>query len=284
MQRERTVSFVKLDDIVIDEGPRPLNEEAVARLARSMSEIGMHTPISVVFAGFAKDHNGNNNRTLLKVVSGRHRIAAAKSLGWSEIEAIRFDYSPHVEALPDDANVDALAEMWAIAENLHRLDLTKDERDRQIRRYAELLEAIEATKAEAENQVEQNDPPEIGYKQPPPQVKGIARRIADETGLSKSTVRRALSRPDPEIERQQQEAARVRREQDRAIETVAAEEFAGWLLRNGDLDALPQIISWLEGTKPRDVINALHRLSNPTPVIDHGDDPLAIPEFLRRTA
>jgi hypothetical protein len=30
--------------------------------------------------------------------------------------------------------------MWEIAENLHRLDLTKDQRDEHIRRYAELLQ------------------------------------------------------------------------------------------------------------------------------------------------
>jgi hypothetical protein len=35
----------------------------------------------------------------------------------------------------------SLAEMWEIAENLHRLDLTKEQRDDHIRRYAELLEA-----------------------------------------------------------------------------------------------------------------------------------------------
>ena len=30
--------------------------------------------------------------------------------------------------------------MWEISENLHRADLTKDERDNHNRRYAELLE------------------------------------------------------------------------------------------------------------------------------------------------
>jgi hypothetical protein len=30
--------------------------------------------------------------------------------------------------------------VWELAENLHRLDLTKDQRDHHIRRYAELLE------------------------------------------------------------------------------------------------------------------------------------------------
>src|SRR3546814_2841108 len=60
-----------------------------------------------------------------------------------------------------------------------RLDLTKDQRDEHIRRYAELLEA----RAAVEIQVPQTAAPEIGYRQPPPQTKGIPRQIAEETGL-----------------------------------------------------------------------------------------------------
>lgn len=75
-----------------------------------------------------------------------------------------------------------------ISENLHRLDLTKAQRDEHIRRYAELLEARRELD---KNQVRQNDAPEIGYRKPPPQEKGVARIIAEETGLSSRTVRRA---------------------------------------------------------------------------------------------
>ena len=57
---------------------------------------------------------------------------------------------------------------------LHQLDLTKDQRDERIRRYAELLEARIAVEKE---QVRLNDAPEKGV--PPKQVKGAARRIAD---------------------------------------------------------------------------------------------------------
>lgn len=45
----------------------------------------------------------------------------------------------------------------------------------------------------------QNEPLEIGYGKPPAASEGIARQIADETGLSKSTVQRALNpKPAPE--------------------------------------------------------------------------------------
>lgn len=50
-----------------------------------------------------------------------------------------------------------------------------------------------------QNQVTQNAAPEIGYKKPPPQTKGTARIVAEETGLSVDTVRRALNpKPAPE--------------------------------------------------------------------------------------
>ncbi|WP_017182099.1 hypothetical protein [Sphingobium xenophagum] len=55
-----------------------------------------------------------------------------------------------------------------------------------------MLEAQAAAKI----QVTQNAAPEIGYGKPPPQQKGTARQIAEETGLSVDTVRRAL-KPAP---------------------------------------------------------------------------------------
>lgn len=73
-----------------------------------------------------------------------------------------------------------------------QLDLTKAERDAHIRRYAELLEE----RRKAELQSGQNDriesKREDGRGHGP---QGIATQIAEETGLSQRTVRRAL-RPE----------------------------------------------------------------------------------------
>lgn len=82
------------------------------------------------------------------------------------------------------------AELWEIGENLHRLDLTKEQRDEHIRRYAELIEA-------RTRQVRQNDAPVLsdGRKSGPQHGKGVARKIAEETGLSARTVQRALNPP-----------------------------------------------------------------------------------------
>lgn len=191
-RQPRSVHLIKLDDIIADDGgPRPVDDAAVARLARSMAEIGLQTPISVVFEDFAEDNKGRNNRTLYRAVSGRHRIAAARSLGWAEIEAFRFDYDPVVDDSPEDADPNILAEMWAIAENLHRLDLTKEERDRQIRRYAELLTQRDATAVSRHDDAKLSVRGRANEGRP----QGIASKVAEETGLSTRTVQRVLAEP-----------------------------------------------------------------------------------------
>jgi ParB-like chromosome segregation protein Spo0J len=168
---------IRVEDIVIGGRLRALSDDAVSRLAASLADIGLRQPISVRLVE-EMEVDGDLCAGVPILVAGAHRLAAAKQLGWSHIDCIEVDDDP------------LSAELWEIAENLHRLDLTKDQRDEHIRRYAELLEAKSAI------QVPQTDAPEIGYKKPPPQTKGIARQIADETGLSKSTVERAL-RPTP---------------------------------------------------------------------------------------
>lgn len=167
---------ISLDDIEIGERHRALSGDAVERLALSMGEIGLKQPISIRIADDVMI-DGKACDGVPVLVTGAHRLAAAKKLGWTQIDCIEVEDDP------------IAAELWEIAENLHRCDLTKAERDAHIRRYAELL-------AEREIQVAQIATPEIGYKKPPPQTKGVARQIADATGLSKDTVRRAL-RPAP---------------------------------------------------------------------------------------
>jgi ParB-like chromosome segregation protein Spo0J len=112
------------------------------------------------------------------LVAGRHRLEAAKRLGWSHIDCIEVD---------DNA---IEAELWEIAENLHRLDLTKEQRDDHIRRYTELLQAreLQSTQNAA---IESKREDGRGHR---PQ--GIVSKVAEATGLSKDTVRRALN-PQP---------------------------------------------------------------------------------------
>lgn len=151
---------------------RELQEDTVKALMESMGKIGLLEPILV----YQPEGGG-----FVALISGLHRLEAARRLKWEMIDAIVYDNPSEVDR-----------QLIELVENLHRAELTKAERDRHIQRYAELLKARE----EAGIQVEQNDAPEIGYKKPPPQKKGIATKIAAETGLSKSTVQRALN-PKP---------------------------------------------------------------------------------------
>lgn len=73
--------------------------------------------------------------------------------------------------------------------DLHRCDLTKEQRDDHIRRYAELLE--KQREVSRQNDAKPVSGPQGGRPQ------GIARQIADETGLSKRTVERVLNLPAP---------------------------------------------------------------------------------------
>ena len=107
----------------------------------------------------------------------------AERLGWTHIDCVEVD---------DD---EVQAELWEIAENLHRLDLTKDERDRHIRRYAELLEIRAASSISSQNAAKlKTDENPKGAGRP----QGTVAKVADATGLSKDTVRRALN-PKPPV-------------------------------------------------------------------------------------
>lgn len=78
--------------------------------------------------------------------------------------------------------------MWEIAGNLHRLDLSKEQRDERIRRYAEHVEAKRQTRQSVAIESKRDDG--RGH-----QRKGMARQVAEATGLSVDTVRRAITPP-----------------------------------------------------------------------------------------
>lgn len=106
-----------LDEVEVGESRRALDPEAVSRLAISIKEIGLQHPISVL----AIDGR-------FKLVAGRHRLEAVRELGEDRIEAY---------AVPMDSRA---ARMWEISENLHRADLTVQERSDQIAEWIGLIE------------------------------------------------------------------------------------------------------------------------------------------------
>jgi hypothetical protein len=77
-----------------------------------------------------------------------------------------------------------------------RADLSKVERDRCIRRFAELIEKRDAREL-SQQSAAKNPPDEPRSRGRPKGTIGIPRKVAEETGVSVDTVRRALNPPAP---------------------------------------------------------------------------------------
>ena len=150
------IERVPVDAIQLGKRLRQPDEAAIAALVESMKLLGQLQPISI--------HSPDDATALL--VTGYHRLEAAKRLEWDSIDA--------VFVTGDEISL----EMQEIAENLHRSELTALERSNQIARWAELTAA----------KVGQLDQP-LGGAQPA--EKGIS-KVSRELHLDRKDVERAV--------------------------------------------------------------------------------------------
>lgn len=120
----RTTEYLAIAGIVVRDRLRALRPEAIADLADGMKAIGMRTPISV---RMTSEENGYD----AILVTGHHRLEAARSLGWEKIECFVVETEGE-----DDAR------RWEIAENLHRGDLTKLERAKHVCEWIRLSDKL----------------------------------------------------------------------------------------------------------------------------------------------
>jgi hypothetical protein len=97
---------IALDDVFVPEGRRPVDQEKVAKLADGMTQLGLLQPILITYSEGGR----------IRLVAGAYRLAAARKLGWS-----------HINAAFVDGN-DVRLRLAEIAENLHRVELTRLER------------------------------------------------------------------------------------------------------------------------------------------------------------
>ena len=125
MQREIQMPLA-VDDIDIGPGHREVNAAAVKRLADSIDKIGLRHPITVREKG---------DKYLL--VAGRHRLEAYRKMG------IEYIPSTIVKMTNDDAR------LWEIAENLHRAELTKLERDEQVAEWIKITDRMSNSQSES---------------------------------------------------------------------------------------------------------------------------------------
>lgn len=246
----------------------------VRGLAESMTEIGLLHPI--VVSRTTVSHHGMLEPGY-NLISGAHRLEAAKSLGWAEIDITLSDLSGWHAILAE------------CDENLCGSHLTPSARALFTRKRKEAYEALHPeTKNGGDRRSSDRKLCELNAERftadtaaktgkseravqlDAERAKKIAPEVLEEiqgTDLDKGIVLDRLAKePSAEAQlaaiRREQDAAeahRRNRQSDRNIALSEAASFADWLMARTDLTELPQIISWLEGCKPRDVIAALRR-------------------------
>ena len=222
---------------------RGLDAAAVARLAESMAQIGLQTPITV-----------RDDGEWPVLVAGLHRLKAAEQLGWEKIDAI------YLEGDERDAR------LWEISENLHRADLSPVERAEHIDEWRQLT-------------VGENNPQPVGK---PGRPSRGHQATASALGISHETVRRAQAiaglpqavRDQAREERWSQErllnvardkgtadAQRSNREADKVIAARRTDDVVEWLssrLVPQDLHTLGEMLSGISAPLSKAILRRTH--------------------------
>lgn len=122
MSNNLELELVYIDDLLIGKRLRPLDETAVCALVESIRRFGgLKNPIAIRW------DNNEDGELVPVLVAGLHRVEACKRL---EIERV-----PGI-VVQDETE----ARLWEIAENLHRADLTVQERADHIAEWIRLTE------------------------------------------------------------------------------------------------------------------------------------------------
>jgi hypothetical protein len=155
---------ISIDAIRVGRGRRRPDRAKVKMLADSIASLGLRMPITVL----PVDDEGR-----YPLVAGGNRVEACRLLGHSEIAA--------------EVETDRLtAQLWEVAENLHRADLTAAQRASLVGRWAKLL------KRRGNHVVLR----QVGAKIPIGRPAGGVREAARQMGISEVTARRAINISD----------------------------------------------------------------------------------------
>jgi ParB-like chromosome segregation protein Spo0J len=155
---------IAVDDIEVGPGRRKTDKEAIKVLADSIATIGLRIAITV-----RPKQDGKH-----QLITGAHRLAACRLLGWTEI--------------PCEVMSDAIdAELWEIAENLHRKELTAMQRNLYLGRWVKLTEQKLKLQSRQVGANESHRSDRRGHRQ-----EGGIRAAARELGVKPTTARRAV--------------------------------------------------------------------------------------------
>ena len=151
--------------------PRDIVQANVDMLRSSIEQVGLIQPIRVRPAGVIVRGLGEQG---FQIVAGHHRVAAARALGWTEIDAI-VDTAEHLQA-----------ELMEIDENLCRAELTASQRAQAIKRRKQIWEALHPNTGSNCASIQCG----------PGQPKQFAAETAAVTGEPKSSINRHLARAE----------------------------------------------------------------------------------------
>jgi ParB family chromosome partitioning protein len=196
------VRKLRLVEIDVPATARPCDPLAVSTLAESIASMGLQTAPTVV---------QRDGRYVL--VAGRHRIEALKTLG---IESV-----PVRLVEMDDVD----ARMWAISENLHRAELTIQDRTLQIDEYAGLAKRKRETETALRVAL---DPPDNGDE-----AKLVSAQVAPKRGRPQGGDRlaaRDLGIPREEVARARK-IARLSHEAIKEAEALGLDDNQSALLK-----------------------------------------------------
>lgn len=116
-----------ISDIVCSDRIRAVNTAAVKALSASIQEVGLLNPVTVSSHTIVREGRARDGYLL---ISGMHRLEAAKALGWTEIEITVSDLSGPAAVIAE------------CDENLCGTNLTASERALFTRRRKEAYEAL----------------------------------------------------------------------------------------------------------------------------------------------
>lgn len=163
------VQSIRIEHVETVERHRALDNSACDRLAASMDEIGLRQPITIRIVDMMVI-DGQETEGVPVLVAGRHRLEAARKLGWTHIDCIEVD---------DDQ---LRAELWEIDENLVRAELSPAQQAEHLSRRKDIWEAIQNSATICR---ENRGRPE-----------GFASETAKAAGIDKRTVQRDVARAD----------------------------------------------------------------------------------------
>jgi ParB-like chromosome segregation protein Spo0J len=149
------IKSIRIDNIKVIGNHRRIVKKKLRVIKDSMAKIGLKTPITV-----------RATKEGYELVTGRHRLEAAKLLGWTKIDAFLMGGDKTERRL------------WMIAENLHRAGLTALQRAEFVAEWEKLIK--ERAKVGQDDQ--------SGGRQP--KDKGLS-KLAKQLGTTREDIRRS---------------------------------------------------------------------------------------------